>query len=119
MCTAHPFQHPNGLGGHVGGTLLTPAMSIEAKLEADLARVETELFPPQGWRAKKWTPDTESPDCSLCGKMFKFVYRMRHHCRGCGRLVCDACTQNRGFVSGRHDQRVCNECAPSWHTRSK
>jgi len=39
----------------------------------------------------KWGRDEDHLTCLGCGKEFGLV-RRRHHCRGCGRVLCDACT---------------------------
>ena len=55
-----------------------------------------------------WNPDTSH--CELCNATFTFWNR-RHHCRICGRVVCDPCSQNRLFVPGyRGAARVCSSC---------
>eukprot|EP00658_Telonema_sp_P-2_P067069 TRINITY_DN56017_c0_g1_i2.p1 TRINITY_DN56017_c0_g1~~TRINITY_DN56017_c0_g1_i2.p1 ORF type:complete len:309 (+),score=57.83 TRINITY_DN56017_c0_g1_i2:95-1021(+) len=65
-----------------------------------------------------WQPDGDASSCSLCERSFGFTSR-RHHCRGCGQLVCSRCCS---FVSGsRAEQypdghaiesklRFCSEC---------
>jgi len=70
----------------------------------------------------RWEADSASNSCSNCGECFG-VFRKKHHCRMCGRLVCDTCSQGRRFVkeppldmpaSVKFDpalvQRVCNQC---------
>lgn len=50
--------------------------------------------------------------CMKCGKGFNLFVR-KHHCRHCGRLLCDGCTSNRvkmpniGFDTA---ERVCLDC---------
>jgi hypothetical protein len=41
-----------------------------------------------------WLPDESSPCCMLCFHDFS-VIRWRHHCRGCGILVCSSCASNK------------------------
>ena len=41
-----------------------------------------------------WQPDSEASECPICGKAFTWRFR-RHHCRKCGRVVCDACSPHR------------------------
>ena len=45
-----------------------------------------------------WNPDC--PNCELCETKFT-LFNRRHHCRVCGRVVCDACSENRLFVPGK------------------
>lgn len=41
-----------------------------------------------------------------CGRPFTLL-RRRHHCRGCGRIFCDACSPLRGAPV---PQRRCQSC---------
>eukprot|EP01006_Ploeotia_vitrea_P034072 TRINITY_DN65700_c7_g3_i1.p1 TRINITY_DN65700_c7_g3~~TRINITY_DN65700_c7_g3_i1.p1 ORF type:complete len:613 (-),score=263.34 TRINITY_DN65700_c7_g3_i1:298-2136(-) len=50
----------------------------------------------------KWQ---EGDKCALCGEEFTF-FRRRHHCRRCGKSVCD--DHSKGRIEG---QRVCDPCA--------
>ena len=51
-----------------------------------------------------WQPDAANPTCQICGIKFTFT-RRRHHCRFCGRVVCDACSKNRC-----NSHRICDTC---------
>ncbi len=46
-----------------------------------------------------WVIDECVPECMLCSTPFTLwsflLNNRRHHCRGCGRGVCDACSQAR------------------------
>ena len=59
----------------------------------------------------KWTPNTQTNNCSVCNSKFGF-FKRRHHCRQCGVLCCDPCSNIRDYVSGYKDQkvRVCTLC---------
>ncbi|CBZ27962.1 conserved hypothetical protein [Leishmania mexicana MHOM/GT/2001/U1103] len=41
--------------------------------------------------------DTAAAECGQCGTAFSFFLR-RHHCRLCGDVFCDACTQHRASL---------------------
>jgi hypothetical protein len=41
-----------------------------------------------------WQPDSEVSQCPICKKQFTWMFR-RHHCRKCGRVVCDGCSPHR------------------------
>lgn len=73
-----------------------------------------------------WAPDTSRCACSRCGNEFGFFTR-RHHCRSCGGLYCDACSDyyvavatpisqpgifSQGLMSSKNSgvQRVCFSC---------
>jgi hypothetical protein len=63
-----------------------------------------------GYIAPVWVPNKDSPDCSLCSKAFTMFHR-RHHCRKCGRVVCDRCSPHRkNLGGGASPQRVCEAC---------
>ncbi|CAJ1439392.1 unnamed protein product, partial [Effrenium voratum] len=61
--------------------------------------------------AVRWLPN-EAADCCMsesCGRAFTLL-RRRHHCRGCGRIFCDACAPPRGSPP----ERRCGRC---WSAR--
>jgi hypothetical protein len=39
----------------------------------------------------RWEPDADVEQCRRCSTAFSFLKR-RHHCRKCGRVVCNACS---------------------------
>jgi hypothetical protein len=41
-----------------------------------------------------WQPDNEVSECPICRRQFSFLFR-RHHCRKCGRVVCNECSPHR------------------------
>jgi hypothetical protein len=41
-----------------------------------------------------WQPDNEVSECPICKRQFSFLFR-RHHCRKCGRVVCNECSPHR------------------------
>eukprot|EP00927_Polykrikos_kofoidii_P028471 TRINITY_DN24855_c0_g1_i2.p1 TRINITY_DN24855_c0_g1~~TRINITY_DN24855_c0_g1_i2.p1 ORF type:complete len:524 (-),score=92.48 TRINITY_DN24855_c0_g1_i2:81-1652(-) len=55
--------------------------------------------------------DSNLQNCHVCKTEFSFVKR-RHHCRCCGRCVCNACSPNRLQLSSTRSrlQRVCSMC---------
>lgn len=60
----------------------------------------------------RWVPDAHASNCSDCSVAFTFTKR-RHHCRGCGRIYCRACTRSRQiflFLNTRQKQRTCTSC---------
>ena len=48
-----------------------------------------------------WQPDADADRCSIhhCDRIFSWTRGRRHHCRQCGRVVCEACS--RGQVVSR------------------
>ena len=58
----------------------------------------------------RWSADKDSPSCELCEREWT-VIRRRHHCRKCGRLVCDQCSPTKQPVSGStNPKRTCIRC---------
>ncbi|XP_018652339.1 putative zinc finger protein [Schistosoma mansoni] len=59
-----------------------------------------------------WIPDSEASHCMVCGTTeFNLVHR-RHHCRHCGKVVCDKCSTYRWILpyQGSSRVRVCSVC---------
>lgn len=57
-----------------------------------------------------WIADEDAPSCLNCHQAFDFLHR-RHHCRSCGRVLCNACSQWRiELKQGESKQRVCYRC---------
>ena len=44
-----------------------------------------------------WAEDTSAKTCSTCGKGFNLT-RRRHHCRLCGGIMCDRCSEFLPFT---------------------
>jgi len=42
----------------------------------------------------QWQPDSEVSECPICKRPFTWMFR-RHHCRKCGRVVCNDCSPHR------------------------
>jgi class 3 adenylate cyclase len=51
-----------------------------------------------------WTGDESSQHCEECNARFTICFR-RHHCRFCGRLLCDNCSNQKIYK-----QRSCEQC---------
>lgn len=63
-------------------------------------------------RPAYWIPDHEITDCICCKEKFGPKLRI-HHCRLCGKGVCDNCSQKRRPVPSRGwdtPVRVCDIC---------
>uniref|UniRef100_A0A8C4N6P0 FYVE, RhoGEF and PH domain-containing protein 6 n=1 Tax=Eptatretus burgeri TaxID=7764 RepID=A0A8C4N6P0_EPTBU len=75
--------------------------------EEGMDRLETEL----GNKAPIWIPDSRVSMCMICTCDFTLTWR-RHHCRACGKIICQACSQHRFPLKYLHDkpERVCDLC---------
>ncbi|XP_074867816.1 FYVE, RhoGEF and PH domain-containing protein 6 [Carettochelys insculpta] len=82
-----------------------PSKSLE---EAD---PEEEADSPLGSKAPIWVPDTRATMCMICTSEFTLTWR-RHHCRACGKIVCQACSTNKHGLDYMKNQpaRVCDHC---------
>ncbi|XP_071500345.1 pleckstrin homology domain-containing family F member 2-like [Diadema antillarum] len=58
-----------------------------------------------------WVPDHDAPHCMLCNKRFTTLFR-RHHCRKCGKVVCQACSAKKFMLPLQSNTplRVCDYC---------
>ena len=58
----------------------------------------------------EWTPDGDATACRACHTAFTFFTR-RHHCRGCGTLICAACGPKRALPENdAAPERTCLAC---------
>ena len=70
----------------------------------------------------EWESDSDSNNCRLCEKPFT-LFKRRHHCRKCGKLVCADCSpfKNRIEYIGENGvlktgtKRVCKDCDDGYH----
>ncbi|KAJ7988765.1 hypothetical protein DPEC_G00312610 [Dallia pectoralis] len=71
---------------------------------------------------KDWVPDTQQNVCMVCQRERFTMFNRRHHCRRCGCLVCNACSEHRMAVEGCTEEevevRVCDQCHSFYHTDS-
>ncbi|XP_039598163.1 zinc finger FYVE domain-containing protein 26 isoform X1 [Polypterus senegalus] len=77
-----------------------------------------EFTPPEKPPEKRhWVPDDQQLLCMVCKKERFTMFNRRHHCRRCGRLVCNSCSTKRMLVNGcREDAvRVCDQCYSFYH----
>ncbi|NXT69072.1 FGD6 protein, partial [Chaetops frenatus] len=83
-----------------------PSKSLE---EADPEKKEEHS--PLGSKAPIWIPDTRATMCMICTSEFTLTWR-RHHCRACGKIVCQACSSNKHGLDYMKNQpaRVCDHC---------
>ena len=73
----------------------------------------------------EWADDESTSDCRRCQSEFG-VFVRRHHCRYCGQLFCDACSDTRFPLASLErlnaaspepvmDERVCMDCEMFLH----
>ncbi|KAF2364295.1 Dbl (DH) domain [Trinorchestia longiramus] len=99
--------------------------AISSAIEANIARRSTFLSaktssyvpPPTGELGKQaplWVPDYRVSMCQACTAEFSLTFR-RHHCRACGKVVCERCSSNRAPLEFKANtpERVCDSCFES------
>ncbi|CAH1964818.1 unnamed protein product [Acanthoscelides obtectus] len=78
----------------------------DSKLEISDLKEEINKNRPDG----AWVKDNTALECKACNKEFNLT-RRRHHCRNCGEIFCNSCSDN--FVplpSSAKPVRVCDSC---------
>jgi len=62
-------------------------------------------------KLRDWIPDDRFPKCSLCQVKYSF-FKRRHHCRICGEVYCNACSDHKKTLTRfkLYDVRVCDFC---------
>eukprot|EP00013_Stygamoeba_regulata_P010449 CAMPEP_0177687774 /NCGR_PEP_ID=MMETSP0447-20121125/34316_1 /TAXON_ID=0 /ORGANISM="Stygamoeba regulata, Strain BSH-02190019" /LENGTH=104 /DNA_ID=CAMNT_0019198055 /DNA_START=205 /DNA_END=519 /DNA_ORIENTATION=+ len=93
-------------------SMSTKEKELSDKAQYDINRIDSD----KRWilnMAPDWVPDEKVQACQRCAKPFSFTNR-RHHCRCCGKVVCDDCSKSRiplpqyGFLD---PVRACSNCA--------
>ncbi|XP_068909064.1 RUN and FYVE domain-containing protein 2 isoform X3 [Tenebrio molitor] len=57
-----------------------------------------------------WVQDKTATHCKACSKEFNLT-RRKHHCRNCGDIFCNACSDNSmSLPSSAKPVRVCDDC---------
>ncbi|MCJ8743206.1 hypothetical protein PDJAM_G00091200 [Pangasius djambal] len=75
---------------------------------------------PLGSKAPIWIPDLRTTMCMICTCEFTLTWR-RHHCRACGKVVCQACSSNKYYLEYLKNQlaRVCDQCYAKLQQKDK
>merc|ERR1711964_883190 len=62
-------------------------------------------------RTENWRPHDAHNACQQCFAAFG-VFVWKHHCRVCGRVVCDGCSRKRTKLGSETKKvRICDPCA--------
>lgn len=48
--------------------------------------------------SSSWTPDSQSNYCTSCQSPFDPLFKRKHHCRLCGNVFCDDCSNTRSLI---------------------
>ncbi|KKA28173.1 hypothetical protein TD95_004225 [Thielaviopsis punctulata] len=65
-------------------------------------------------RLPRWQPDAEATYCPICSSQFNIFVR-KHHCRKCGRVVCNACSPHRIVIPYQYIVRPPGQTGPQWN----
>ncbi|XP_064418700.1 RUN and FYVE domain-containing protein 2 isoform X2 [Latimeria chalumnae] len=77
----------------------------ESKLKIEDIKEANKVLQGQGW-----LKDKDATHCKLCEKEFS-LSRRKHHCRNCGEIFCNACSDNElPLPSSPKPVRVCDTC---------
>ncbi|ESQ34786.1 hypothetical protein EUTSA_v10007122mg [Eutrema salsugineum] len=99
----------------IGGSSRPPASAklIEQSAEKKKGLGDwMNIIKPVNEEKDHWVPDEAVSKCTSCGSDFGAFMR-RHHCRNCGDVFCDKCTQGRIALTAEENApqvRVCDRC---------
>ncbi|KAG9300246.1 hypothetical protein G9A89_011319 [Geosiphon pyriformis] len=67
----------------------------------------------ENYHAPVWVPDTTTDRCMNCSDEFS-LFRRKHHCRACGKVVCHACSTRTFVIPGcsESDDQIVRACDP-------
>ena len=67
-----------------------------------------------------WEKDALVDKCRRCRATFNLLQRRKHHCRACGKIFCDPCSNYKANILGYLSaQRVCRSCFKKFGTGFK
>jgi len=97
--------------------ILLPRKAAEV-ISSTLGNVASAIEVPMTWikdsaRPEYWEADKDIHSCCVCGSSFAEKKLTIHHCRACGKGVCDPCSQTKRPVKTRGwdgPVRVCDTC---------
>ncbi|XP_043911697.1 RUN and FYVE domain-containing protein 2 isoform X2 [Protopterus annectens] len=83
---------------------------LGCKLSESKLKIEDIKEANKALQGQVWLKDKEATHCKLCEKEFS-IARRKHHCRNCGEIFCNACSNNElPLPSSRKPGRVCDIC---------
>eukprot|EP00128_Syssomonas_multiformis_P009845 Colp12_sorted_trinity150504_noHs@3646 len=88
---------------------------VKELFEAFGRRVEVKKVALQSMYSVPWVMNSQSCQCMRCDSSFG-VLRWKHHCRGCGFLVCHSCSTSKTAIPELCEtagSRVCKSCHPT------
>ncbi|KAG0034410.1 hypothetical protein BGZ81_004891 [Podila clonocystis] len=67
----------------------------------------------ENYNAPVWIPDQSATRCMICSEEFGTLFRRKHHCRACGKVVCHSCSSRTILIKAGNSEkegRACDEC---------
>lgn len=129
----HVRNLPSDINDYIDYVPVARSLNDDSSFVSSLNDVE-KIHIPQTLGVHSWQPDDASSRCTCCRSSFSSLWRRRHHCRACGKLVCSSCSKTCpiGFAhriksnmlitsldSSIHKpieaHRVCVRCRPLLH----
>ncbi|XP_050463113.1 RUN and FYVE domain-containing protein 2-like isoform X3 [Cataglyphis hispanica] len=93
------------LGGQLSAAKLA---AVELREAADNAQQQQQSALQEG--SVTWANDRLVTQCKGCNREFNMT-RRKHHCRNCGNIFCNACSDNTTVLpNSAKPVRVCDEC---------
>ncbi|XP_074279102.1 protein FREE1 [Silene latifolia] len=109
------------MGGRIRPSEASKSLEVPSEKKKGLGDWITKLKPVNEEK-DHWVPDEAVSKCTGCGSDFG-AFNRRHHCRNCGDVFCDKCTQGRTPLTSEENAqpvRVCDRCmAEVTHRLSK
>lgn len=94
------------MNGSIGST--TGGGSISGTSDHSFELIDERETCPSG----RWVPDHDIDKCHECRIEFRLL-RRKHHCRNCGNIFCDSCSNQQSKLPNfqlHTPQRVCQNC---------
>ncbi|KAF9904021.1 hypothetical protein BX616_001428, partial [Lobosporangium transversale] len=67
----------------------------------------------ENYNAPVWVPDHSATRCMICSEEFGTLFRRKHHCRACGKVVCHSCSSRNILIRSGNSEKVgraCDDC---------
>eukprot|EP00456_Euglypha_rotunda_P047013 TRINITY_DN3747_c0_g1_i1.p1 TRINITY_DN3747_c0_g1~~TRINITY_DN3747_c0_g1_i1.p1 ORF type:complete len:294 (+),score=44.56 TRINITY_DN3747_c0_g1_i1:148-1029(+) len=97
-------------GGKTGKYVFRADGEISFKMWLHAVRLmNLNLTKQRGTASSVWVPDSAVTKCMRCDQKFTLM-RRKHHCRGCGAVVCAECSGYKLMLAGKIGRAVQQEC---------
>ncbi|KAI1311402.1 FYVE zinc finger-domain-containing protein [Xylaria venustula] len=95
-----------------------PSTTRRSRVSTSMNPIAPEFVPSgqpatrQEFTVPRWQPDSEVRNCPICDVQFGMFLR-KHHCRKCGRVVCDRCSPHRITIPHAYIVRPPGDMGPA------